>query len=127
LSAELQFIGRIRTPYLTREECPAFTDPQGPPCEILVDDAWHDGLRGLLAGQQILVLYWFADVARDRPVQSPRRGGPPRGVFALRSPHRPNPIAASTVRIEYLAPGRIGVRGMDCLDGTPLLDIKPAK
>jgi len=128
LSGELRFIGRIRTPYRTREECPAFTDRQGPPCEIRLDRAWREGTRGLSAGQEILVLYWFEDVARDRPVQPPRHGGPPRGVFALRSPHRPNPIAAATVRVEYLArDGRIGVRGMDCLDGTPLLDVKPAQ
>jgi tRNA-Thr(GGU) m(6)t(6)A37 methyltransferase TsaA len=126
LNAELQFIGRIRTPYRDVAECPAFTDPAGPPCEIVLDGGWREGLRGLAAGQRILVLYWFEDVARDRPVQTPRRGGPPRGVFALRSPHRPNPIAVAEVSIEYLArDGRVGVRGMDCVDGTPLLDIKP--
>ena len=128
MTAELRYIGRIRTPYRTLASCPAFADPDGPPCEIVLDATWRAGLRGLAAGQEILVLYWFEDVARDRPVQSPRRGGAPRGVFALRSPHRPNPVAAATVRIEYLArDGRIGVRGMDCLDGTPLLDVKPAK
>ncbi len=128
MNAELQFIGRIRTPWHSRDDCPAFIDPAGPACEIVLDDRWRDGLRGLVAGQRILVLYWFDDVDRDRPVQTPRRGGPPRGVFALRSPYRPNPIAAGTVTVEYLArDGRIGVRGMDCLDGTPLLDVKPAK
>ncbi|MEJ2383744.1 MAG: SAM-dependent methyltransferase [Xanthomonadales bacterium] len=127
MSAQLNFIGRIRTPYRQREDCPAFVDPQGPRCEIVLDAGWREGLRGLTAGQKLLVLYWFDDVARDRPVQVPRRGGPPRGVFALRSPHRPNPIAAGEVTAEYIArDGRVGVRGMDCLDGTPLLDIKPA-
>ena len=127
MSAELHYIGRIRTPWRTLDQCPAFIDPQGPHCEIVLDEAWRDGLRGLTAGQRVLVLYWFEDVARDRPVQVPRRGGLPRGVFALRSPHRPNPVAAGVVTIEYLTrDGRVGVRGMDCLDGTPLLDIKPA-
>ena len=127
MSAELRYIGRIRTPWRTVGECPAFIDPQGPPCEIVLNPRWRDGLRGLVAGQRILLLYWFEHAARDRPVQVPRRGGPPR-VFALRSPHRPNPIAAGVARVEYLArDGRIGVRGMDCLDRTPLLDIKPAK
>ena len=126
MSATLHFIGRIRTPHRDLADCPAFVDPDGPPCEIVLDPNWRDGLRGLVAGQSVLVLYWFTDVTRDRPVQTPRHGGPPRGVFALRSPHRPNPIAAAEVAIEYLAQdGRIGVRGMDCLDGTPLLDIKP--
>ena len=128
MSAELRYIGRIKTPYRTLADCPAFIDPAGPRCEIVLDRAWRDGLRGLVAGQRVLVLYWFEDVARGRLVQVPRRGGPPRGVFALRSPHRPNPVAAGTVKIEYIARnGRVGVRGMDCLAGTPLLDIKPAK
>jgi len=127
LNANLHFIGRIRTPWRALDECPAFIDPGGPRCELVLDDRWRDGLRGLTAGQPILVLYWFDGVDRNRPVQNPRHGGPPRGVFALRSPHRPNPIAAGTVTVEYLArDGRVGVRGMDCLDGTPLLDIKPA-
>lgn len=126
--SRLHPIGRIRTPWRSTENCPAFIDPQGPSCEIVLDRGWRDGLRGLSAGQRLLVLYWFEDVARDRPVQVPRHGGPPRGVFALRSPHRPNPIAAGVVTAEYISrDGRIGVRGMDCLDGTPLLDIKPAK
>lgn len=128
MNAEVHPIGRIRTPWRTLDDCPAFIDPEGPRCEIVLDADWRDGLRGLVAGQRLLVLYWFEGVARDRPVQLPRRGGPPRGVFALRSPHRPNPIAAGVVTAEYLArDGRIGVRGMDCLDGTALLDIKPAK
>lgn len=128
MSAELRPIGRIDTPWRTPDECPAFIDPDGPPCEIVLNAAWRDGLRGLVAGQRLLVLYWFEDVARDRAVQTPRHGGPPRGVFALRSPHRPNPIAAGSVTIEYLArDGRVGVRGMDCVSGTPLLDLKPEK
>jgi len=84
------------------------------------------GLLGLQAGQEILLLYWFQDVDRNR-LQDNRRGTDElRGVFALRTPHRPNPIAAAVVRVEGIRSNRIFVRGMDCLNGTPLLDIKPA-
>jgi tRNA-Thr(GGU) m(6)t(6)A37 methyltransferase TsaA len=73
-----------------------------------------------------LVLYWLDEADRDALLQQPKDGGEERGVFALRSPHRPNPIGAATVKIERIADGCIQVRGLDCLDETPLLDIKPA-
>lgn len=127
MAAELKFIGKIRTPYRSVKECPSHVDAEGPACQLVLDDAYRDGLKGLLPGQNILVLYWFENVNRALMVQTPRRGGDKRGVFALRSPHRPNPIAASIVTIESIKEGRVAVRGMDCLDGTPLLDIKPSK
>jgi tRNA (Thr-GGU) A37 N-methylase len=61
---------------------------------------------------------------RDLLVQAPREGAP-AGTFALRSPMRPNPIASSIVAVTAIEDGTILVRGLDCLDGTPLLDIKP--
>lgn len=126
MASELKTIGKIRTPYRSISECPSHVDPQGPPCKLILDEAFRDGLKGLSPGQDILVLYWFENVDRDLMVQTPRRGGSKRGVFALRSPHRPNPIAASVVTVESIENDQIAVRGMDCLDGTPLLDIKPA-
>lgn len=126
MAAELQPIGKIRTPYRSIRDCPSHVDPRGPACQLVLDEAFRDGLQGLSPGQDILVLYWFENVDRALMVQTPRRGGDKRGVFTLRSPHRPNPIAASVVTVESIENGQVGVRGMDCLDGTPLLDIKPA-
>jgi len=122
----LRPIGRVITPYVNLEECPRNIDPDGPMCQLLVDEEYAQGLSGLESGQSILLLYWFDGVDRNRMIQRRRGEGEPRGVFALRSPHRPNPIAASVVRIERIEGRCIFVRGMDCLDGTPLLDIKPA-
>ena len=62
---------------------------------------------------------------RDLVVQAPRHYGEPRGTFALRSPVRPNPIAASVVKLVEVDGPRLSVVGLDCLDGTPLLDLKP--
>jgi tRNA (Thr-GGU) A37 N-methylase len=62
---------------------------------------------------------------RDLVVQAPRHYGEPRGTFALRSPVRPNPIAASVVKLIATDGPRLSVVGLDCLDGTPLLDLKP--
>jgi len=122
----LRPIGRIRTPYRTLAECPRNVEPDGPLCELLVDPDYVAGLTGLTAGDHILLLYWFDGVDRHAPLQQRRGSGETRGVFDLRSPHRPNPIAVATVRIESIRGGVVEVRGMDCLDGTPLLDIKPA-
>lgn len=127
MAYKLQAIGEIRTPYRSVQDCPSHVDPEGPACKLVLDDAFRDGLKGLVPGQDILVLYWFENVDRALMVQTPRCGGDKRGVFALRSPHRPNPIAASVVTVDSIEHGQIGVRGMDCLDGTALLDIKPVK
>ena len=127
MAYELITIGTIRTPYRSVQECPSHADAEGPACQLVLDEAFHDGLKGLVPGQDILLLYWFENVDRALMVQTPRRGGDKRGVFALRSPHRPNPIAASVVTVESIENGQINVRGMDCLDGTPLLDIKPVQ
>ena len=126
MTATLRHIGQIRTPYRTLAECPRNVDPDGPVCELTVYPEYAEGLSGLSAGDSVLVLYWLQHADRDVLLQRPRDGGGERGVFALRSPHRPNPIGAATVRIERIADGCIHVRGLDCLDGTPLLDIKPA-
>lgn len=129
MTATLKFIGTIRTPYKTLEDCPRNVDPEnGPECEVVLDEPYRDGLQGLVPGQKILVLYWFEGVDRDR-VLTVRRRFPdenPRGTFSLRSPHRPNPIAAAEVVALEIGNGRIVVKGLDCLDGTKLLDIKPA-
>lgn len=126
MSATLRFIGRIRTPYRSLSDCPRNIDPDGPVCELSVDEACACGLTGLEAGQEILVLYWLGAADRDVLLQQRREDDRECGVFALRSPNRPNPIGAGVVRIERIADGCLQVRGLDCLDGTPLLDIKPA-
>lgn len=126
MTATLRYIGQIRTPYRTLAECPRNVDPNGPACELEIHPDVAEGLAGLNAGDSVLVLYWLQHADRDLLVQRPPEGGHERGVFALRSPARPNPIGAATVTIDRIADGRIRVHGLDCLDGTPLLDIKPA-
>ncbi|GAA6163660.1 tRNA (N6-threonylcarbamoyladenosine(37)-N6)-methyltransferase TrmO [Pelagimonas sp. KU-00592-HH] len=126
--AELTFIGEIRTPYVRLEDCPNNVQADGPECVLELDQAYAHGLVGLRPGQRVLVLYWFEGVDRNRISQSRgcRGGGAATGVFSLRSPHRPNPIAAAEVPILSIADGCLFVRGLDCLDRTKLLDIKPA-
>jgi tRNA-Thr(GGU) m(6)t(6)A37 methyltransferase TsaA len=122
--AGLYFIGTIRTPWQTRQECPKRGSPDGPVCTIVVDERWREGLTGLAGHQRVQVLYWMHGARRDLTLQTPF-GKETRGTFALRSPVRPNPIASSLVELVAIDGVSLQVRGLDCLDGTPLIDLKP--
>lgn len=124
--AAVYFIGRIRTPWRTRSECPKRGDPvAGPVCTLEVGDPWRPALRSLDGQPHLQVLYWMHLARRDLVLRSPRSDGVLRGTFAIRSPVRPNPIASAIVTVVGAEDGRLRVRGLDCVDGTPLLDIKP--
>jgi tRNA-Thr(GGU) m(6)t(6)A37 methyltransferase TsaA len=123
--ATLYFIGRIRTPWRTRAECPKNARESNEVCTIEVDPLWTPGLSGLETCSHVVVLYWMDRSRRDLVVQVPRHYGTPRGTFALRSPARPNPIAMSVAKLIELNGSRLSVVGLDCLDDTPLLDLKP--
>lgn len=123
--ARLVFIGRIRTPFPAREQCPRQGRVDGPVCRIEIDAPWREGLKGLETFAHAEVLYWMHLARRDLVLQSPRSNGETMGTFALRSPVRPNPIATSHVAIVAVGEGWVDVRGLDCVDGTPLVDLKP--
>jgi tRNA (adenine37-N6)-methyltransferase len=127
LDAGVYFIGQIRTPWATRDACPKRGDPTGPECRIELDPRWELALDGLAAHSRIEVLYWMHQARRDLLIQIPRATGKPLGTFALRSPARPNPIASSVVDLVSIARNIVIVRGLDCLDGTRLIDLKPAR
>src|SRR3954454_1382680 len=99
--AGLLFIGRIRTPWSSREDTPR----QG-----------RDHLE---------VIYWLHQSRRDLVLQSPKNDKSTRGTFSLRSPQRPNPIGTSIVKLVGVEGNTVFVRGLDCLDETPLIDLKP--
>lgn len=123
--ARLAFIGRIRTPWTDVADCPRMGDPAGPVCRIEVDPVWAPALEGIAIGALIDVFYWFDRSRRDLVLQSPRHSPELRGTFSLRSPHRPNPIGVSVVRIDAIEGSVLVVRGLDCIDGTALIDLKP--
>jgi tRNA-Thr(GGU) m(6)t(6)A37 methyltransferase TsaA len=123
--ATLIFIGRIRTPFQSLRSCPRHGRADGPVCRIEIDQPWREAMQGLEAHCELQILYWMDRARRDLLVQAPRRDGGLAGTFALRSPTRPNPIATSIVDVIAIKPGVILARGLDCLDGTPLLDVKP--
>jgi len=123
--ASLYYIGRIRTPWRRREDCPKNARGSDAVCTVELDPRWAEGLKGLDTVSHVLLLYWMDQARRDLLLQSPRHYAERRGTFALRSPARPNPIAVSVARLVRIENNKLSVVGLDCLDNTPLLDIKP--
>ncbi len=123
--ASLYFIGRIHTPWQRREDCPKNARESDALCTVELDPRWAEGLKGLETVSHVLLLYWMDKARRDLMMQAPRHYAEKRGTFALRSPVRPNPIAVSVARLIGIEGNKLKVVGLDCLDNTPLLDIKP--
>jgi len=94
---------------------------------IVLDPSLVGGLSGLEAGQDIIVVFWFDRSGGFDLLQHPKgdTSRPKRGVFALRSPHRPNPIGVSQVHLLAVEGNVLLVRGLDAFNGTPVLDVKP--
>lgn len=127
--AALAFIGRLRTPW-SPDSAPrnlAAARETGQGARVEIDAPYRPGLAGLAPGMAVVLLYWLGGGRRDLIVQAPRHRAEPAGVFALRSPVRPNPIGLATVRLLALdaAAGVLTVDALDAWDGTPLLDLKP--
>src|SRR4051794_12723741 len=120
----IYFIGRIGTPWTQRAQCPKNARGSDAECSVALDPRYAAGLDGVTGCTHLVLLYFMDRARRDLLVQSPRHSER-RGTFALRSPVRPNPIAMSVVRLVRVEGTVLTVVGLDCLDGTPLLDIKP--
>jgi tRNA (adenine37-N6)-methyltransferase len=95
---------------------------------LVIDPEYTDGLSDISAGQQIVVLFHFhrsAPFSPDLLKQTPPHKGQSLGVFSICSPRRPNPIGMSVLTVLSRNENVVRVRGMDMIDGTPILDIKP--
>jgi tRNA (adenine37-N6)-methyltransferase len=126
-------IGIIRTPFTERVSAPRQTVvAKDVPGELVLDPrggrekgGFLPALSDLETWEYLWVIYWFHENEGWRPKVLPPRATTRKGVFATRSPHRPNPLGLSVVRLERVEGLRVHVRGVDMLDGSPLLDIKP--
>lgn len=125
--ARLIFIGHIETPFKTRDDCPRQGKHDGPECFVAVDPPFRPALKGLENYAQAEILCWMHQARRDLLLQAPKSDAVTFGTFALRSPVRPNPIATAVVQIVAVRADGLVVRGLDCVSGTPLLDIKPER
>jgi tRNA-Thr(GGU) m(6)t(6)A37 methyltransferase TsaA len=123
--ANLYFIGRIRTPWKDRKDCPRNARESDAHCTVELDPRWQAGLKDVETCTHLVLLYWMDKSPRNLVLQVPGHYGVQHGTFALRSPARPNPVAMSVVKLIRVESNRLEVVGVDCLDGTPLIDIKP--
>ena len=124
---ELVAIGHVQSPLTDRASAPKQGDEGAPEAWVVFEPNMGEALSGLAAGDDVLLLTWL-DRA-DRAVLSvhPRDDltRPLRGVFATRSPDRPNPIGLHRVRVVEVDGLRLRVRDLEALDGTPVVDVKP--
>jgi tRNA-Thr(GGU) m(6)t(6)A37 methyltransferase TsaA len=120
-------IGFVVSPLTDLASAPRQADEGAPDATLRLDEAVAPGLLGLEAGHEIEVLTWLHRGARDTLMVHPRSdaSAPLRGVFATRSPDRPNPIGLHRVTVRRISGSSIHVGGLEALDGTPVLDIKP--
>lgn len=122
----LNIIGFLHGDILSQEDAPKNYDESTRTGALEIYPEYLDGLEGISAGQTIVVLFWLHKASRDVLQVYPRgdRSRGLRGVFATRSPVRPNPIAISELQVQGIEGNRILVSGLDILDGTPIIDIK---
>jgi tRNA-Thr(GGU) m(6)t(6)A37 methyltransferase TsaA len=123
---EFKPIGTIRTPFTGTEGMPIQpAGAAGVMCRVEVFPEYADGLQDLDGFSHVILLYRFHRSRGFELRVVPFMDTEARGVFATRAPRRPNPIGMSVVRLEKLEGRVLHVEGVDVLDGTPLLDIKP--
>ena len=124
---ELTPIGRVESPLSDPDSAPKQGDEGAPDAWLVFEPAVLEALDGIRAGDEVIVLTWLHRARRDVLRVHPR-GDPSRaqqGVFSTRSPHRPNPIGLHRVEVASIDGGRVRVRNLEAVDGTPVVDVKP--
>jgi tRNA-Thr(GGU) m(6)t(6)A37 methyltransferase TsaA len=121
---ELHPVGYVRSPYKTRHDAPRQGRLSDTVSEIVIDEKYRPALWQIEGKKNLWILCWF-----DRADRTVLRATPPgasaeRGVFAIRSPDRPNPVSLCMVDLLEVNDGVLKVRGLDAIDGTPVIDIK---
>ncbi len=120
-------VGRVESSLQNRSDAPNQGDEGAPDCTIALDPDYATAVRDVAAGTDLLVLTWLDRANRDVQAVRPRgdRNRPETGVFSTRSPDRPNPIGLHRVTVLAVDGTRLLVHGLEALDGTPVVDLKP--
>jgi tRNA-Thr(GGU) m(6)t(6)A37 methyltransferase TsaA len=124
---EVTPIGTVRSPLTDRASAPKQGNEGSPDAWLEFVPGVLDGLDDIRAGERVIVLTWLDRARRDVLRTRPRDdlANPEVGVFSTRSPDRPNPIGLHLVEILSRDGGRLRVRNLEALDGTPVIDLKP--
>jgi tRNA-Thr(GGU) m(6)t(6)A37 methyltransferase TsaA len=123
----LQPIGIIRSSLTRREDAPRQGHEGGPEAVLEISPEFMPALEGVEVGDELILITWFHLSKRDVLRVHPRgdRSNPLAGVFATRSPDRPNPLGLHRVKLLEIAGTKLRIGPIEALDGTPVLDIKP--
>lgn len=124
----LTFIGTIHSKLKKVQDCPLQEDEGAPEASIIIYPEFIEGITNIMEGSKVLLLTWLHKADRSVLKTKPRNNpeAPPTGVFSTRSPDRPNPIGLHSVEVLSLsAEGLMKVSGLEVIDRTPLIDIKP--
>ncbi len=126
---ELWPVGRVESELTRREDAPKQHGDGAPDAVVVLDPRYLDAASDIRPGDRLVLLTWLHLSDRDVQRVHPRgdEGRPLTGVFSTRSPARPNPVGLHEVEVLEAGRGRLRVRGLEALDGTPVIDIKPAR
>ena len=125
---ELKYIGIIHSPLKRIEDCPLLEHENAPEAILEIFPEFQDGIKNINTGSEIILFTWLHCADRSILTTRPRNHptAPLTGVFSTRSPHRPNPVGIHFVKVLAVSDGnKLTVSGLEVLDQTPLLDIKP--
>jgi tRNA-Thr(GGU) m(6)t(6)A37 methyltransferase TsaA len=120
-------IGRVESPLVSTADAPRQGDEGAPEAYLILDSDVQAGLNGIATGADLIVLTWLHRADRTTLTVHPRGdvNRPEQGVFSTRSPSRPNPIGLHRVRVLGIDEARLHVSGLEAIDGTPIIDLKP--
>lgn len=127
IDCSLHPVGFVRSALKDRKGAPRQGSEGAPDAWIEISSQVADGLEGIAVGDEIIVLTWLHKARRDTLKVHPRgdKNNPLTGVFATRSPDRPNPLGLHPVRVLEIAANKLKVGPIEAIDGTPVVDIKP--
>jgi tRNA-Thr(GGU) m(6)t(6)A37 methyltransferase TsaA len=123
---DIRSIGRVSSSLRTLDAAPRQADEGAPEAWLVFEPEAIEGLRNIRAGDDLILITWLDRARRDVLTVHPRGDAsrPPEGVFSTRSPHRPNPLGLHEVHVTAVESGRLQVRSLEAIDGTPIVDVK---
>ena len=126
-SYQVRPVARVESSLTDRSTAPKQGDEGAPPARVVFAPEYHAAAADLRPGDRLVLLTWLHEADRDVQTVHPRSdpGRPREGVFSTRSPDRPNPIGLHMVTVTAVENGTLTVTGLEAIDGTPVLDVKP--